>query len=85
MCSCNHKEIDFELERRAELIRTLTAQLAEANARVRRLSGILTGATRQETADKIFAAVNGRMKTRSVWIPADELMQPLPAPPEEKP
>jgi len=39
------------------------------------LQSILTGATRQETANKIFDAVGGKWSTRSVWLLADELMQ----------
>jgi hypothetical protein len=73
---------DFETA--MEIIADLERKLAEANARIRRLSGILTGTTRQETADKIFAATSRKMNTRSVWILADELMQPLPSAPESE-
>jgi hypothetical protein len=48
---------------------TVTALQAHCD----RMDALLTGATREATADKIFAAAEGKWNTRSVWILADEL------------
>jgi septal ring factor EnvC (AmiA/AmiB activator) len=61
-------------ERLVAEIEALRAENARLIARAKRLEGILTGKDKQETADKIFAATDGRMNTRSVWILADELV-----------
>ena len=52
-------------------------------AHANRLEGILTGATREETAENLFAVTKGRMNTRSVYILADELMQAARTAPKE--
>ena len=73
---CPHVIVEL-IERIADLTAenaTLKIHGAALEAHGRRLEGLLTGADRQETADKIFEAARGSMNTRSVWILADELI-----------
>jgi hypothetical protein len=62
-----------EYEAQRKYIAELEQQLQAARARVNRLQGVLRGDTKEETAEKIFAASKGAMNTRSVYILADEI------------
>ena len=65
----------MERAQRAEAeLQRLRTENAALKAHGRRMDDLLRGADREETADKIFAAAQGKMNTRSVWILADELI-----------
>ncbi len=51
----------------------LAVENTSLKAQVERLENILRGNTREDTAEKIFAATAGAMNTRSVHILADEI------------
>ncbi|HUX43544.1 MAG TPA: hypothetical protein VMV57_02220 [Terracidiphilus sp.] len=69
-----HANLKSLLEEYCSELREAKQENERLKAHGDRMDNLLAGATRAETANKIYTAAEGRMNTREAWILADEII-----------